>query len=194
MLFQSTPPRRWWHSMPDKPFKTYDISIHTTTQVVTPSRQRLKPCLTDFNPHHHAGGDFYSESHWNYIIYFNPHHHAGGDVAIMSCWSIRFYFNPHHHAGGDQPYGVHIWKYVKFQSTPPRRWWPYSMMGKGWLLSFQSTPPRRWWLIFMRRWLNNILFQSTPPRRWWHQYQQIMEILYPISIHTTTQVVTQSPL
>ena len=98
------------------------ISIHTTTQVVTPSRQRLKPCLTDFNPHHHAGGDFYSESHWNYIIYFNPHHHAGGDVAIMSCWSIRFYFNPHHHAGGDQPYGVHIWKYVKFQSTPPRRW------------------------------------------------------------------------
>ena len=33
------------------------ISIHTTTQVVTQSLSTRSMWMEDFNPHHHAGGD-----------------------------------------------------------------------------------------------------------------------------------------
>ena len=33
------------------------ISIHTTTQVVTGSDNIVEGWVSDFNPHHHAGGD-----------------------------------------------------------------------------------------------------------------------------------------
>ena len=57
--------------------------------------------LSDFNPHHHAGGDRTSSSGVGPIIDFNPHHHAGGD--LMEAWKRPGpgNFNPHHHAGGD---------------------------------------------------------------------------------------------
>ena len=33
----------------------------------------------NFNPHHHAGGDFGRGLEGSADMDFNPHHHAGGD-------------------------------------------------------------------------------------------------------------------
>ena len=77
------------------------ISIHTTTQVVTGQFQPL-PVL----PH-----------------YFNPHHHAGGDWWILLLSYSVANFNPHHHAGGDRIIHPQQRLDMLFQSTPPRRWW-----------------------------------------------------------------------
>ena len=62
---------------------TKKISIHTTTQVVTnKSRSRLLE-NTDFNPHHHAGGDYWYGKTVKGPHNFNPHHHAGGDTGTV---------------------------------------------------------------------------------------------------------------
>ena len=58
-----------------------DISIHTTTQVVTPKMLMVIPKQDYFNPHHHAGGDDTVLPGYRHPVNFNPHHHAGGDVA-----------------------------------------------------------------------------------------------------------------
>ena len=79
-----------------------EISIHTTTQVVTGLTGCRRQGYSYFNPHHHAGGDSWNSWLFDSIYYFNPHHHAGGDLetALHKAFENRF------------------------QSTPPRRWWP----------------------------------------------------------------------
>ena len=43
--------------MSNKTESSMAISIHTTTQVVTGLPGLIIRILSDFNPHHHAGGD-----------------------------------------------------------------------------------------------------------------------------------------
>ena len=84
-----------------------DISIHTTTQVVTGMLYAFHGFLCYFNPHHHAGGDPMGGMMPGMSGDFNPHHHAGGDkpqtITRLSSWN----FNPHHHAGGDTTIWLH---------------------------------------------------------------------------------------
>ena len=101
--FQSTPPRRWWRKQFGRPCSIKQFQS-------TPPRRWWRYVWPgtqwpgDFNPHHHAGGD------WDYggiataKQNFNPHHHAGGDAQLQAERGNNIYFNPHHHAGGD------LWK------------------------------------------------------------------------------------
>ena len=98
--FQSTHPRRVWHSLNAKWEKG-----------------------GSFNPHTHAGCD---QKKWTVLTIknsFNPHTHAGCDIVWYSLLTRQKSFNPHTHAGCDQrckPNTTH----GKFQSTHPRRVWP----------------------------------------------------------------------
>ena len=56
------------------------ISIHTTTQVVTICRSLCHGHLRYFNPHHHAGGDDNTTKSLETFNNFNPHHHLRGGV------------------------------------------------------------------------------------------------------------------
>ena len=75
------------------------ISIHTTTQVVTFTATRVPVRIWDFNPHHHAGGDYElegSREHWAISIHTTTQVVTKNkEDKIMS---------------------------KQFQSTPPRRW------------------------------------------------------------------------
>ena len=44
----------------------------------------LQEMVSNFNPHHHAGGDTLIPDHKGATKYFNPHHHAGGDYAFVT--------------------------------------------------------------------------------------------------------------
>ena len=61
----------------------------------------LQEMVSNFNPHHHAGGDTLIPDHKGATKYFNPHHHAGGDNTCANIVTSLPDFNPHHHAGGD---------------------------------------------------------------------------------------------
>ena len=61
------------------PYLYMRISIHTTTQVVTGGGDHKGCQAVYFNPHHHAGGDTMTIENAPEATDFNPHHHAGGD-------------------------------------------------------------------------------------------------------------------
>ena len=65
---------------------------------------------------------------------------------------------------------------LRFQSTPPRRWWPAVPMELVIAVKFQSTPPRRWWHKLTPNVYALLKFQSTPPRRWWPSWDTVMSI------------------
>ena len=118
------------------------ISIHASTQEATafkmlltdflqfqstPPRRRRRLRVTggyqelDFNPRLHAGGDQKEAMCRIIYCYFNPRLHAGGDVNVVLNGVDNTDFNPRLHAGGDvMPLGQQ-YKYLLFQSTPPRR-------------------------------------------------------------------------
>ena len=56
LLFQSTPPARWWPFLWWIKRGLYQISIHTTRKVVTPFQHTMVQPW-NFNPHHPQGGD-----------------------------------------------------------------------------------------------------------------------------------------
>ena len=86
--------------------------------------------------------------------------------------------------------GIILGQPAWFQSTPPRRWWPRPASHTAAGSRFQSTPPRRWWRLQDLKYDDRITFQSTPPRRWWPGGTEHLSTILGISIHTTTQVVT----
>ena len=101
-LFQSTHPRRVWHSLNAKWEKG-----------------------GSFNPHTHAGCD---EEIWRRLYVqscFNPHTHAGCDQKKWTVLTIKNSFNPHTHAGCDHGRLYAICQLILFQSTHPRRVWLY---------------------------------------------------------------------
>ena len=121
-LFQSTHPRRVWHSLNAKWEKGGSFNPHTHAGCDEEIWRRLyvQSC---FNPHTHAGCD---QKKWTVLTIknsFNPHTHAGCDIVWYSLLTRQKSFNPHTHAGCDQrckPNTTH----GKFQSTHPRRVWP----------------------------------------------------------------------
>ena len=80
--FQSTHPRRVWH----KYVHYLSISINC------------------FNPHTHAGCDWWGIGDFRSLVGFNPHTHAGCDPSQFLQCPVSVRFNPHTHAGCD------LWK------------------------------------------------------------------------------------
>ena len=102
--------------------RTWDISIHTTTRVVTKTYYMGTLSIFYFNPHHYESGDFLKGITVSAPGDFNPHHYESGD-SIVPCHSLTLlYFNPHHYESGD-PCIVLLSLYITlFQSTPLREW------------------------------------------------------------------------
>ena len=143
--FQSTHPRRVWQSVEhwatpygsfnphthegcDNPvfdrFCIGDVSIHTPTKGVTQVSRRTTP-ERSFNPHTHEGCDSTSWLRRKRTWSFNPHTHEGCDYRSPWC----------------------VLSVDTFQSTHPRRVWPYWEQRTKQRLEFQSTHPRRVWLL-----------------------------------------------
>ena len=125
-LFHSTHPRRVW--------------LIAFTMMTAPM---------SFNPHTHEGCDLNNLSSSAAQFSFNPHTHEGCDIALVLVAFMMIGFNPHTHEGCD------YWEQktnqrLKFQSTHPRRVWPFFPFLLHLMLRFQSTHPRRVWRLWRR--------------------------------------------
>ena len=120
--FQSTHPRRVWQAVNMLPIFTYqfqsthprrvwpntNITIISITKFQSTHPRRvwhvgynINWSNTCFNPHTHAGCDWYWRESLNGALCFNPHTHAGCDLCYFSSLSDNVGFNPHTHAGCD---------------------------------------------------------------------------------------------
>ena len=102
------------------------VSIHTPTKGVTSSsdgvRQRISVSI-----HTPTKGVTRSSFFDNIDIKsFNPHTHEGCDMDIDLIEPLWNGFNPHTHEGCDTAYIFGFVGRRKFQSTHPRRVWPFA--------------------------------------------------------------------
>ena len=125
LTFQSTLPRREWLFNDDK-----------------------SPGSINFNPHSHEGSDYRAGDDRCRCANFNPHSHEGSDALLtqersyfhqisihtptkgVTCKDpsdvyVKFDFNPHSHEGSDWNWWQSLIRYFVFQSTLPRREWPF---------------------------------------------------------------------
>ena len=144
----------------------------------------------NFNPHHREGGDPSQQPHKHTGEYFNPHHREGGDQGTdtlqLSC-TISIHTTAKvvtlalSGINWVQAISIHTTaKVVTHQNL--QVYIP---------LRFQSTPPRRWWRSRQRdTWQNScISIHTTAKVVTFHN--QFMNELTEISIHTTAKVVTK---
>ena len=99
-------------------------------------------------------------------VRFNPHTHAGCDGLIVIVDSIKE-VSIHTPTQGVTKAQFRMTVPLRFQSTHPRRVWPYCRDMIKHKKLFQSTHPRRVWPYLG---LDSVLddkFQSTHPRRVW---------------------------
>ena len=142
-----------------------------------------------FNPHTHAGCDpkcrtfmkpiiKFQSTHprrvWHNFYFllslctcFNPHTHAGCDSGRRAMRDAGSGFNPHTHAGCDyyQCFDLHI---RMFQSTHPRRVWPWSIFYNTRVIGFNPHTHAGCDSFHLRSSQRPRMFQSTHPRRVWH--------------------------
>ena len=142
--FQSTHPRRVWHNF-----------------------YFLLSLCTCFNPHTHAGCDSGRRAMRDAGSGFNPHTHAGCDKNQHLYLIPQICFNPHTHAGCDyyQCFDLHI---RMFQSTHPRRVWPWSIFYNTRVIGFNPHTHAGCDSFHLRSSQRPRMFQSTHPRRVWH--------------------------
>ena len=107
--------------MRDAVDKVVRISIHTTTQVVTHGVGTSSSIPTNFNPHHHAGGDNEGFALNGIENDFNPHHHAGGDKT-WTRFKVKVKISIHTTTQVVTQNVMQQELVRVFQSTPPRRW------------------------------------------------------------------------
>ena len=143
-----------------------------------------------FNPHTHAGCDIAILVLASQVIGFNPHTHAGCDIVRSANPNISDCFNPHTHAGCDSLIALEVYLHYGFQSTHPRRVWPYRKAYPNSIGWFQSTHPRRVWQLLQGIRIGRMGFQSTHPRRVWQSSTSMTTCMVGVSIHTPTQGVT----
>ena len=98
---------------------------------------------------------------------FNPHTHAGCDSGRRAMRDAGSGFNPHTHAGCDyyQCFDLHI---RMFQSTHPRRVWPWSIFYNTRVIGFNPHTHAGCDSFHLRSSQRPRMFQSTHPRRVWH--------------------------
>ena len=99
---------------------TSEVSIHTPTQGVTSARNDDSTAITRFNPHTHAGCDYFF---WFLVLSVHVSIHTPTQGVTSCCTSpkhVQQSFNPHTHAGCDSVQ-LNISSDGKFQSTHPRR-------------------------------------------------------------------------
>ena len=166
--FQSTHPRRVWHNF-----------------------YFLLSLCTCFNPHTHAGCDSGRRAMRDAGSGFNPHTHAGCDKNQHLYLIPQICFNPHTHAGCDyyQCFDLHI---RMFQSTHPRRVWPWSIFYNTRVIGFNPHTHAGCDSFHLRSSQRPRMFQSTHPRRVWHFGSKQFFRAQVVSIHTPTQGVTWS--
>ena len=116
--FQSTPPARWWHGWSFK-----------------------NRADTDFNPHHPQGGDYDMASSGHLFIISIHTTRKVVTISLMNQKGPLSDFNPHHPQGGD-PVPAYNGTALKFQSTPPARWWPVSVFITVTLCDFNPHHPQ----------------------------------------------------
>ena len=146
-LFQSTHPRRVWHTLSMSHHRTTGVSIHTPTQGVTFAQCPIIPDILRFNPHTHAGCDlWYVNCKSNDIAFQSTHPRRVWHVPESLCRLLSC-FNPHTHAGCDTRHLSITLLSIMFQSTHPRRVWQFQIVCRQPLNKFQSTHPRRVWPI-----------------------------------------------
>ena len=122
--------------------------------------------LKNFNPHSREGSDRW----WYEILYvychFNPHSREGSDLFI-SCAACSKGISIHTPAKGVTSSSATSNLSLIFQSTLPRREWPWTFNRKRLKRGFQSTLPRREWQGRGCKSGADRRFQSTLPRREW---------------------------
>ena len=79
-----------------------EISIHTTTRVVTEDIGKEIGIDRNFNPHHYESGDGSKKYKKLKLDDFNPHHYESGDTCKPVILRHRHDFNPHHYESGDE--------------------------------------------------------------------------------------------
>ena len=189
--FQSTLPRREWHTLKEAAQSGWAISIHTPTQGVT----------------------ICTAVDLDWARNFNPHSHAGSDSAIqMYSWrNIKFQSTLPRREWRSKSRGM--MQTTLFQSTLPRREWLHLSPCR-WLLlmisihtptqgvtafdylqyaisdGFQSTLPRREWPLPCRKRLESSSISIHTPTQGVTVQFSNDESIYEISIHTPTQGVT----
>ena len=99
--------------------------------------------------------------------YFNPHSREGSDNKCIIVLFVNKNFNPHSREGSDGCFRRWYNIFVQFQSTLPRREWPWTFNRKRLKRGFQSTLPRREWQGRGCKSGADRRFQSTLPRREW---------------------------
>ena len=187
-MFQSTHPRRVWLVIIFSRFMFYS-----------------------FNPHTHAGCDFWRTSSSElipvsihtptqgvtcYAIRWTParcvsiHTPTQGVTTVLLCllFSIPG-FNPHTHAGCDKD-EANIEDVALVSIHTPTQGVTHLCASVQKTQKFQSTHPRRVWLFTSLLACPQGKFQSTHPRRVWPSYEGKLSV-YQVSIHTPTQGVTK---
>ena len=187
LLFQSTPPARWWPFLWWIKRGLYQISIHTTRKVVTPFQHTMVQPW-NFNPHHPQGGDN-PDRGGNCINCISIHTtrkvvtHLLLQTQCRLCISI--------HTTRKVVTGMSWTGTIRsgiFQSTPPARWWRFRRRADSKRDNFNPHHPQggdqgdreglgvteisihttRKVVTFQNLLLKRfLLFQSTPPARWW---------------------------
>ena len=123
VIFQSTLPRREWHSEQSRSGCQQKISIHTPTKGVTTSDVTNWASLVYFNPHSHEGSDKDTAIQVSNDTDFNPHSHEGSDFAVLSSNACTLNISIHTPTKGVTDGYREVAVEYLFQSTLPRREW-----------------------------------------------------------------------
>ena len=177
-LFHSTHPRRVWHKGKGKGTEVRGFNPHThqgcdTCTVV------MGYTIACFNPHTHEGCDLNSLLSLCEDQSFNPHTHEGCDFINFVSQSVSSHVSIHTPTKGVTGITGSFIGGVMFQSTHPRRVWPWRVILPLLPLAFQSTHPRRVWpkILFLRRLsipcvsihtpTKGVTFRSLENYHWW---------------------------
>ena len=190
-MFQSTHPRRVWLVIIFSRFMFYS-----------------------FNPHTHAGCDFWRTSS-SELIPVSIHTPTQGVTCYAIRWTPARCVSIHTPTQGVTHLCASVQKTQKFQSTHPRRVWLFTSLLACPQGKFQSTHPRRVWpsyegklsvyqvsihtptqgvTVQLQFLLDSLGFQSTHPRRVWRRLGISSKKDVLVSIHTPTQGVTNTKL
>ena len=164
------------------------ISIHTTRKVVTATCRDCGIVTPDFNPHHPQGGDMSSGMGLWQSANFNPHHPQGGDYERQQA-EKEFKISIHTTRKVVTRFSFPDSYSLLFQSTPPARWWPCTVIPDLSIRNFNPHHPQGG-------------DRSTHSKGYVYRYfnphhpqggdsASSIVIFFPsISIHTTRKVVT----
>ena len=172
--FQSTHPRRVWQNLEDDKLFAYEFqSTHPRRVWLTASPLYFRNNLVSIHTPT-KGVTLNSARFQEWPLRFNPHTHEGCDFCSISKSLALFRFNPHTHEGCDF---CSISKSLALFCFNPHthEGCDLKTVTLFWFVcKFQSTHPRRVWPIWMQVVLLIWVFQSTHPRRVWRKSKTVL--------------------